>query len=372
MRIGLEAQRLFRTKKHGMEVVALETIRTLQKIDRQNEYVVFVRDDEDNTCIQETSNFKIVKVAASSYPDWEQIRLPQTVKKERLDVLHCMSNTAPIFPPVPLVVTLHDVIFLESVEMKGTSYQNFGNLYRRFVVPRVTRKAKSIITVSHFEKNNILKYLNLPSEKIQVVYNAVADRFHNSYTSEGYKSVKQKYNLPDQFLLFSANAAPRKNTKGVIQAFAKYCEDNSNGLPLVMLNGKAEMVESILKETNQEKWLSQFLFPGYVSTDDLPLVYGLATVFLYPSFREGFGLPILEAMACGTPVITANTSSMPEVAGEAAVLVDPFRVNDIADAISHLLSDRTLQENNIKEGLARASQFSWENTAKEVLKIYNS
>ena len=370
MRIGLEAQRLFRTKKHGMEVVALETIRQLQLIDKENEYVVFVREDEDNTCLTETSNFKIKTFSANSYPEWEQVRLPTAMRKEKIELLHCMSNTGPLLTSVPIIVTLHDVIFLEAIETGGTAYQNFGNLYRRFIVPRLTRKSKAIITVSHFEKNNILQYIPVPADKIEVVYNAVSSRFHTRYAPDLQKQVQEKYNLPATFFLFSANVAPRKNTKGVIQAFAQYCEQHPQGLPLVMLNGKAEMVHSVLQETGQTQWADRFLFPGYVTTEDLPLVYGLAKVFLYPSFREGFGLPILEAMACGTPVITSHTSSMPEVAGGAALLVDPVQPADIARAISMLDADTTLRETCITKGIERAAGFSWERTAQQVLELY--
>ena len=158
MIIGIEAQRIFRTKKHGMDMVALELIRNLQRIDQKNEYVIFVKPDEDRQVIKESANFRIVELGGGPYPIWEQIALPRAAKKMGCDILHCTSNTAPVFSRVPLVITLHDIIYLESISLLkkgGTWYQKLGNMYRRWVVPPVVKKAKKVITVSHFEKDRI-------------------------------------------------------------------------------------------------------------------------------------------------------------------------------------------------------------------------
>ena len=157
MKIGIEGQRLFRQKKHGMDMVALELIRNLQAIDKKNDYVIFVKNDVDH-CLKSTPNFNIVEVASAPYPIWEQINLPAAAKKAHCDLLHCTSNTAPVFTSMPLIVTLHDIIYMESLSVlkKGfTSYQKFGNMYRRYVVPQVVRKSARIITVSEFEKKRI-------------------------------------------------------------------------------------------------------------------------------------------------------------------------------------------------------------------------
>ncbi len=151
MRIGIEAQRIFRLKKHGMDMVALELIRELQKLDKVNEYFIYVRPDEDSTCIQETDNFKI-RLINGNYALWEQIYLPQAIKNDNCQLLHCTSNTAPIFVSTPLIVTLHDIIYMEksiknTLFGKGTNYQKFGNLYRRLVVPKIVKKSSRIITV---------------------------------------------------------------------------------------------------------------------------------------------------------------------------------------------------------------------------------
>ena len=161
MKIAIEGQRLFRTKKHGMDMVVLELINELQKIDHENEYVVFVKPDVDKETLKNTANFKIVELPGGPYPTWEQFALPKAAKKEGCDILHCTSNTAPINPGMPLIVTLHDIIYLEGISIfkkGGTWYQKFGNMYRRYVVPAVVKKSDKIITVSNFEKNRIKEF----------------------------------------------------------------------------------------------------------------------------------------------------------------------------------------------------------------------
>ncbi len=370
MRIGIEVQRIFRPKKHGMEVVALELIRQLQQLDISNEYVLFAKDDVDRQCVRETDNFKIQTLSSYTYADWEQMKLPAAVKKQKLDFLHCTCNTAPVLPGLSLLLTLHDIIYLEKVDFKGTAYQNFGNLYRRFVVPRVVKKSKLVLTVSHFERNTILERLQLPPEKVEVVYNAVNPRFNNQVTAEALAGFRQRFQLPEKFILFLGNTAPKKNTPNVIRAFAEYSMNTSNAIPIVLLDYDKMLVEKFLTELGHPELLQRFIFPGYVPPDQMPFMYNAATLFLYPSLRESFGLPILEAMGCGTPVITSNTSSMPEVAGDAALLVDPFQYKEIAAAMTTMLSNDALLASYKEKGLQRARMFTWEASARQLLSVY--
>ena len=172
MKIGIEAQRIFREKKHGMDMVALELIRNLQLIDTENEYVIFVKPDKDRDVIKETPNFRIVELGGGFYPLWEQIALPRAARKNDCRILHCTSNTAPLFTSVPLMVTLHDIIYMESSYLKilkgtGTWYKKFGNVYRRIVVPAIIRKSLGIITVSDFEKKRIAKFFGIENDNRQ-------------------------------------------------------------------------------------------------------------------------------------------------------------------------------------------------------------
>lgn len=370
MRIGIEAQRILRKKKHGMDVVAVELIKALQSIDQRNEYIVFCRNGEDTSAINETDNFSIKTFSAFSYGDWEQIKLPSTARKMQLDVLHCTANTAPLNLSCPLVLTLHDIIYLESVNFKGTAYQNLGNLYRRMLVPKLVNKSNLIITVSEFERQNIIDKLKIPAEKVVVVYNAVSDRFNNRYATNEIAAFRHQYSLPEKYILFLGNTAPKKNTKNVIKAYAEYCNSEKAPIPLVLLDYSRELVIMQLEELKQKQLLDQFIFPGYVKHNQMPLMYNAASLFLYPSLRESFGLPILEAMACGVPVITSNTSSMPEVAGNAAVIVNPFSYEEIAAAMHRLLSNADDLNTYKERGLERCKAFTWTAAASQVLDIY--
>lgn len=370
MRIGIEAQRIFRPKKHGMEVVALELIRQLQKIDSENEYIVFAKEDVDTACLPETDNVKVEVIPAYSYPDWEQIKLPRAAKKAKIDFLHSTCNTSALQQSTPLLLTLHDIIYLEGVNFKGTAYQNFGNLYRRFIVPKVVQKSEAIITVSHFERNTILEHLQLPEEKVEVVYNGISTAFHNRYSQKEVEAFKVKHGLPEQYMLFLGNTAPKKNTQNVLSAYITYCCSVSNPIPLVILDYERTLVEETLAASGQSHLLPNFVCPGYIAPHQMPLIYNAAHLFLYPSLRESFGMPILEAMACGTPVITSTTSSMPEVAGGAAILVDPFESQDIAEGMHKILSNSKLYDQMVAQGLQRASSFTWESSAKSLLAIY--
>jgi glycosyltransferase involved in cell wall biosynthesis len=371
MKIGIEAQRIFRPKKHGMDVVAIELIKNLQAIDPTNEYTVFGRSGV-NDVFAEGGNFSVNTFSSLTYADWEQVGLVRKVNEWKADLLHCTANTAPLSLSIPLVVTIHDIIYLEQVDFKGTAYQNLGNLYRRFIVPKIAKKAKLILTVSEFERENIIARLKLPEDRVKVLYNGVGSQFNNGYAKETVEAFRMKYSLPAHFIMFLGNTAPKKNTLNVIKAYVEWCLQNKDAIPLVLLDYKKELVIKILDELKQTYLLSQFIFPGYVPYHQIPLMYNAATLFLYPSLRESFGLPILEAMACGVPVITSNTSSMPEVAGDAAELIDPFNCKDLSNAIDKLMKDESLRSDYKQKGLQRVHKFTWRTSAEELLKIYQS
>ena len=374
MKIGIEGQRLFRKKKHGMDMVALELINNLQKIDTINQYVIFVKPDWDNECLKETKNFKIVKLHGGFYPIWEQYALLKAAKAHKCDILHCTSNTAPVFTKIPLIVTLHDIIYLESISVfkkAGTWYQKFGNLYRRLVVPAIIKKSKKIITVSNFERKRIADFFKMnDSNNLVAVYNGVSEHFKKIDDPTILAQAKKKYNLPDEFFFHLGNTDPKKNTKGVLKAYSDFLKTSNSKIPLVMLDFDKTELTKILKEIGNSDLINHIQLTGYVLNADLPAIYSQCKIFLYPSLRESFGIPILEAMACGTPVITSNTSSMPEIAGEAAYLINPYKTEEITEAINKLLFDSVLTANLIKKGYIQSQKFSWNAMAKNVLKIY--
>jgi glycosyltransferase involved in cell wall biosynthesis len=377
MKIGIEGQRLFRKKKHGMDMVALELIRNLQQIDTKNEYFIFVKPDEDNNALMETSNFKIVEVEGGAYPLWEQFSLINAAKKAGCEILHCTSNTAPLNCNIPLVTTLHDIIYMESSYMKilngdASSYQRFGNVYRKLVVPRVVEKSRKIITVSHFEKKRIADFFDIRDDsKLKAVYNGVSEYFKPVTNAVELDRVKKKYHLPDHYFFFLGNTDPKKNTVGTLKAFSDFRKQTSVDYKLVMLDYDRNELEKVVKEIEDPALINHIVLTGYVINSDLPAIYRQSRIFLYPSLRESFGIPMLEAMACGVPVITSNTSSMPEVAGDAAVIIDPYKPEEITNAMLDLYHKEHLRLKLVDAGLKQASMFSWKAMAKDVLHIYN-
>ncbi|MCT4603063.1 MAG: glycosyltransferase family 4 protein [Marinifilum sp.] len=373
MKIGIEGQRLYRKKKHGMDMVALELIKNLQNIDKENEYVIFVKPDVDNTCIPSSKNFKIVELGGGPYPTWEQFALPKAAKAEGCDILHCTSNTGPVKSSVPLVTILHDIIYLESVSIfkkAGTWYQKLGNMYRRWIVPPVVRKSKRVATVSNFEKDRIKNFMKL-GDNLVAIHNGVGDHFKQISDPELLTQAKKKYNLPDHFLFFLGNTDPKKNTPNVLKAFANFKKQSSVDYKLVMLDYEENALRKILSDIGHPEIRKDIHLTGYVINTDLPAIISQCDVFLYPSLRESFGIPILEGMACGVPVITSNTSSMPEIAGNAALIVDPNNSSEITNGIVKILEDEKYRKELCQKGIERAKLFSWKNMAKEYLKLYH-
>lgn len=375
MIIGIEGQRLFRKKKHGMDMVALELIRNLQKIDTENQYFIYVAPDVDSSCLTETDNFRIRVIGGNFYPVWEQFTLPKAAKADGCQLLHCTSNTAPFFCSIPLVVTLHDIIYMEKnfwqlIRGKGTAYQKFGNVYRRLVVPRILALSQRIITVSNFEKQRIADFFSLGNSKLIAIYNGVGQHFRPITDESELRRVKQKYQLPDRFFFHLGNTDPKKNTRGVLKAYADFLRASKESIPMVMLDYASNELQKLLNEIDEPSLLQSIHLTGYVVNTDLPAIYSQCDIFLYPSLRESFGIPILEAMACGTPVISSATSCMPEISGGAALLVNPFNTNEITDAMLKLHTDKKLAEGFIQKGLLQASKFSWHQMAVDVLKLY--
>lgn len=370
MRIGIEAQRLFRKNKHGMDIVALELIKALQKTDTRNQYFVFVKVDQDSACIEATENVEIVTTKKYPYLWWEQVVLRKLSQKYRLDILHCTSNTAPIGLSVPLIITIHDIIYLERVNLrKGSWYQILGNLYRRWVVPLVAPATKKVITVSEYEKKVIQK--RFPKIDLVAIYNGLQNSFGRITDPHVLREVKERYKLPDEFIFFIGNTDPKKNLIGILKAYSLLIQKGFHKIPhLVILDINLSFLERMILSVNPE--LKKYIISsGYVPNYQLPAIYSLATLFMYPSLRESFGIPLLEAMACGTPIITSNTSSMPEVVEDAALLVDPLQPAQIANAIETLLNNPATRARLVSSGYERVKKFSWLNNAKQTLSVYN-
>ena len=367
MRIGIEAQRIFRKNKHGMDYVVLEEIKELQKSDTRNEYFVFVAPGEDR-CLKDSKNVHIIEIGSNFYPLWEQFSLPRAVNQLNLDLLHCTSNTAPIRCKVPLILTLHDIIFLEPRDKSNKSfYQDMGWRYRRFVVPRILKKCKRIITVSDFEFNNIITKLQIPEEKMVMIYNGYNKWFRPVEDTE---LIYQQYIEEPGYFFFLGNTDPKKNTERTLIAYSKYLEMSDVKRKLLMADLDRGYLDEIIDRNDIGNIRDHIVMPGYIKNADLPYIYNNAFAFLYTSLRESFGIPLLEAMACGTPVITSNTSSMPEIGGSEVIMVNPLNTNEITEMMLLLEKDKALYQKQKDIGIIRAQQFSWEYTAEQLLMVY--
>ena len=369
MRIGIEAQRVFRQNKHGMDYVVLQEIKELQTMDTKNEYFVFVAPGEDR-CLEDSKNFHIFEIGGNFYPLWEQFTLPKAVNELNLDILHCTSNTAPIRCKIPLILTLHDIIFLEPRDKNNKSlYQNMGWLYRRLVVPRILKKCKKIITVSDFEKNNIMTKLGIPEERMAMIYNGYNEWFKPVHDIQ---HIYQRYIDSPGYFFFLGNTDPKKNTERTLIAYSRYLEKSIVKRKLLMADLDQAYLDGIIDRNHIENISNYIVMPGYIVNKDLPFIYNSAFAFLYTSLRESFGIPLLEAMASGTPVITSNTSSMPEIAGRNAILVNPENPDEIAEKMLQLENNDDFYSRQEKIGLERAKIFSWRQTAEQLLTVYES
>lgn len=367
MRIGIEAQRIFRKNKHGMDFVVLQEIKELQKMDTPHEYFVFVKPGVDR-CIESSEHVHIIEVNCPSYPLWEQWALPRAARKAGVDILHCTSNTAPIWCDIPLVLTLHDIIFLEPRDKKNKSlYQNLGYFYRRWNVPRILKKCRRIITVSDFELGNIKQKLQLPDSQLKMIYNGYNEWFR---PIENDKQQYRKYIADAGYFFFLGNTDPKKNTERTLVAYAKYLEQSEVKRPLLMADLDQEYLNGIIERNGIEAIRDHIVMPGYIINSDLPYIYNNAFAFLYTSLRESFGIPLLEAMACGTPVITSNKSSMPEIAGHDAILINPESSDEIALKMLQLERDTDFYQRQKAVGLERAKLFSWCKTTENLLRLY--
>ena len=367
MRIGIEAQRIFRNNKHGMDYVVLEEIKELQKSDTRNEYFVFVAPGEDR-CLHDSKNVHIIEIGSNFYPLWEQFSLPRAVNQLTLDMLHCTSNTAPIRCKIPLILTLHDIIFLEPRDKSNKSlYQNMGWRYRRFVVPRILKKCKRIITVSEFEFNNIISKLHIPEEKMVMIYNGYNEWFKPVEDTE---LIYQQYIEEPGYFFFLGNTDPKKNTERTLIAYSHYLEKSDVKRKLLMADLDHSFMNDIIERNHIENIKDYMVIPGYIKNADLPFIYNNAFAFLYTSLRESFGIPLLEAMACGTPVITSNTSSMPEIGGPEVLMVNPQHAEEITEKMLLLEKDETIYQKQKEIGIRRAQQFSWKYTAEQLLMVY--
>jgi len=368
MKIGIDISQIVHGT--GVSFYTRSLVKALAKIDKKNEYILFGGSWRSKNILQEFTteirkanknfNSKIFALPPSiAEPFWNRFRLLPIEKLiGPIDVFHFSDWTQPPTKAAK-VTTIHDFGFLKFPDVAHPKI--IAVMKRKLNL--VKKECDLIIAVSQATKNDAVAFLGIPAEKIQVIYEAGPEEFKKT-NQEEVEKIKKKYKIKGNYLLSVATLEPRKNLKRIIEAFKKLKTGKTQKLKLVIV-GKFGWGE--IKISNHESQMPDIIFTGYVSDQDLASLYSGATCLVYASLYEGFGQPILEAMACGCPVVTSNVSSMPEIAGEAAVLVDPEKVEDITRGIQEALENR---EQLIEKGKARAKEFSWEKTARETLKVY--
>jgi glycosyltransferase involved in cell wall biosynthesis len=389
MKIGIDIRYALHTRR-GIGSYILNLIDNLAAIDKINQYFLYTDVDDVEGVMPQQDNFKVVKLSVNKYMTnrtnrdrtksklfaiWEQILLPIQAHADNLDILHCLGNTAPLYlhSSIRLILTVHDVMFAipSGILPKTKSfYSTLFNQYCAWLLPRIVRRSVTTVTVSNYSMKDIINYTKIEPPLVQVIYPGIDPRFKKA-GDRAIEDFKEKFNLKTKFILAFGAPDPRKNTITVLNAFLNFCKTNRDR-DLVIAGVSDTYKTTIIEHINSSDFKHRITILPFVNEEDLVSLYNAADLVLYPSLYEGCGFPVLESMACGTPVIAANVTSIPEVAGDAAILVDPLNIDQITNALIKLSSDDNLRQTLIEKGDRQALNFSWRRTAEENLNIYNS
>ena len=367
MRIAIDAHSVG-TGLGGNESYATNLIEALAEIDQTNLYTLYVTKRE---AVERFSNRWPNFSVRSTLPHTPLIRIPLTLSAELrrspVDVLH-VQFTAPPFSPCPVVVSIHDLSF----EHLPNTFTWRSRKQLRITVRRTARQASQVIALSEYARSDIVNTYQVSPDKISVIPLSAGDHFRPITDEEELQRVRQTYGIEGEYMLSVGAIQPRKNLGRLVAAYSHLRGAKSEGkLPKLVLAGKcAWLYDETLRAIKELKLSDSIVLTGYVPESDLPALYSGALCFIYPSYFEGFGLPPLEAMQCGVPVIVGDRTSLPEVVGDAGVLVDPFDVKALAAAIEKVVSDSTLRAKLSLQGLARAKLFDWRETARQTLAVY--
>lgn len=379
-RIGIDA-RFYGPIGKGLGRYVQEVVDNILKMDRDNDYIIFLcRENFDELLIDEYKNVKKVMLNVRWYTLKEQLIFPFYIWRQKLDLMHFPHFNVPFFVPSKFVVTIHDLILTKFKTVRATTLNpfvyNLKNFFYRLIIKRALKKSKKIITVSNFTKNDIIEQFKVKEEKIVVTYEGVAnlskgrDSLFVAKLDEG--EVLGYYNIDSPFLLYVGNAYPHKNLDFLIENFFQLYQQNNN-LRLVLVGREDyfyKRLKDLSKKLSPNSSKDIIIFAGYVPDDKLEILYQNALLYVFPSLYEGFGLPPLEAMARSCPVLSSNTSSMPEILGEAALYFDPRDKVDFINKAQQLIENQELRNKMIALGLAQVKKYSWWECAFQTKKIY--
>lgn len=394
MLIGIDASRANVKERTGTEWYAYYIIEEIKKIaDPDDQFILYSKEKLEEPLSRLPRNFssKILKWPPELL--WTQIRLAWEMLWHKPDVLFVPAHTIPLIHPKKTVTTLHDIGFERFARLyaqKGIGFSNnylnkileiiikiftlgkYSNTeldYHRWSSRLALNKAERIITISKFSKSEIIDFYKINPEKISIVYNAFDPEYSKAKDKEIARNTLTKYQITDPFFLCIGRLEEKKNTAGLIEGFGKFKQGKASNYKLVLI-GKPGLGSNRIQQTINRWGLgNDVIILGWVVNEDLPYIMSKTEIFIFPSFYEGFGMPILEAMAAGTPVITSNFGAMQEIAQDAAILINPYKPGEITDAITRIITDHQLRDKLVDKGYQRLYMFSWSKSAQKTLHI---
>jgi len=371
MRIAIDAR--MGDTSGGIEVYIIELISHLADIDKNNQYFVIVNKHGDGSFVPSTDNLTILvsSITRRHYflkDLWSLFFLPFLLKTSNIDIYFNPRYVLPIFKGnIKMVVTMHDMIaFLYPEIWPGIS----GFRIRKYI-KLSTQRADAILTISNWAKKDIVRILDVPKDKIKVIYNGINKKLFKPIPGLSLQRlVKRKYAIRKKFILTVGPLGARKNHHRLIDAYSILPKCIREDYQLIVTGEKKGTYNNLLKKVRKTCPADDIVFTGFIPEKEMPMVINAASLFIFPSLYEGFGIPLLEAMACGTPILASNISSIPEVAGDAALLFDPYNINEMANAIDKAINDKDLRQKLVRKGFKQIKKYSWENTAKEILGVF--
>lgn len=360
-------------QKVGVGVYALNLISEIYNLDQQNMYYLVIQDDEYALNFITRSNFKIIKVRAKFFRKFilrfllENTYLPFLALKYKIDIAHSLHYSFPLLMPAKKIVTIHDMTVFKIPK----EHMFIRVCYLRLFIFLAAFFADRIITDSKSTLDDFLQRFKLASIKCRVIYLGKNASFNHNLEKNKIENVKNKYKIEKEYLLYMGTIEPRKNIKNLISAFYKLLQEDNN-YQLVIAGRRGWYFDEVFRLVEELHLDSKINFTDFVNEQDKPYLIVGAKIFIYPSLYEGFGLPVLEALSCGIPTITSNISSLPEVTGDAALLINPSNAEELYLSIKRLLSDEVLYAQLKQRAIEQAKKFSWEYTAQQTLEVYNS
>jgi glycosyltransferase involved in cell wall biosynthesis len=369
--IGIDA-RFYGPTGKGLGRYTQEIVDRVIRLDRENDYVVFLYKENFDDFVIPREGVKKVLTNARWYTIKEQITLPFLIWREKIDLMHFAHFNVPFFTPTKFVVTIHDLILTKFPTIRASTLSpwlyKIKNLFYKIIIWNAVKRARKIIAVSKYTQKDIIEYFKISPEKVEMVYEGVSEIFSNvCLTKPGAKKVLEKYHIKSPFLLYIGNAYPHKNLEKLILVFSKL-KITIPDLELVLV-GKADYFYNRLKGFAQEKNIP-VVFAGFVPDSDLEAFFREVTCYVFPSFYEGFGLPPLEAMSQGCPVVSSDQSCLPEVFEDSAVYFNPNNEAEMIKAIEKLMKDKKLRQELINRGFKQYKKYSWDKAAEETVAVY--